>query len=239
MNPLIKKIKHVFLIWLGTSLAGGFAISFGLEPKVCAYVALMWLALCYYASQKIYFSQVPVEENLSVETEAKDFISEVENLKQRASQIYLMKSQADKSIDQAILNLHYKHALFLTIANAGETSVNVYFSALFSNELSETKEYHKTPSVDQLVLDLTSRSRRTRLQDEYLSFLAFDLSARDKPVEEISLVYTIDHGRLKIRRPFDNIIGKFFIRMLSLIEVNSRILRMHDLFKLDPKDLRK
>lgn len=234
MNAMLQKIKFVFIIWGGLSILGGVAVTEGIDASLASYACIGALFFLYYFYYN--WSSLPVREADSsvVLTESETFKSEVEGFKQRAIQIYEFKFPDQEPNDVKIIKKAYKSALLDTIVYAGlEKPINVYFTSYFNEVLKSPREDIKSPSIDQLVVELSSKRVRTKLQNEYLSYVTCQVTSRGRGVEELGLAYQISSGHLSVKRLFSNWLGLYLVKSFKLIDLNRNVVGLEDFTNLE------
>lgn len=236
MNMIFRKIKHVTASWVIASIVGGAFVTAGINPAPAALIATLMVLLLYIASSKrLVEKKIPD----SVASEAKEFVREIDEIRARAGQIYrIQQNQNSPEIDAKLFESLYKDALLMAVKNAKEDhSPAFYFGAYLNDVLQSRKSRIQSPSIDQVVFELSSRKYRTKFQDEYISYISYTISKRNEPLEELSLLYFLDQGRIDVKPHLKNFVGEKIISFTKLIDINSKIIGINDIFKIDARDL--
>lgn len=234
MYRLINKLKIVFLSWAGFAVAGGLLITLGMEPNSIVITSLVGFTLTYcFGVNRL---DLPITSpNNQMQGEAKDFVSSVDDIKNRAVQLYLLNDEISGVREVRVIRA-YRQALLKTISDDNWNSDGriIHFSLLFKENIAKSKNtmwFHYN-TFDKVILDLIKSDNKTDFQKEFLSYITWKISKNSVNLEELSFGYKVSHGQLLVRKLFNNWLGYKILSYLGLVDSNIEKLGATDILNL-------
>ncbi|RBO78303.1 hypothetical protein [Marinomonas aquiplantarum] len=233
MDTFINRIKITSLSWLAATILGSLLISLDANRDATVLVAILGFAMSYY-----YFVIRDVRSaNYLVSDENAD-VSDLIGIRDRAMQLYQFNSSWASKYSTERIECAYLQALLRTIDDDEfyQDKRTSHFSELFTTYLTTFDTVYRKSylSVDEVMVDLQTKDKQTKLQSEFVKYLSTHIveSLERKNIGDIQIIYRVEDEHLIVKKAFTNWFGIKIASFIRAIDSNKEQLGLSEILEL-------